>query len=370
MSDMDINKMDFKALRNEVQSLRDELAIFKRKYEDMIYNLDSDNLGKGFMLEQNNLKTQITIAAGKIESMVSDTDLEDALSNYSKITQTADYIQSIVSKSANLSAAEEVDSYDDLKNKDKDGIYVIRTRATDEDGKEHITSERYYYYNDVLKSWELLSGDSIYTVFQQTPEGFVIDGNTVITKNLKLSGNVTWDMSNSPVQARYSSDGANWHPTFSTGDLYMQMTFDGKNWGNTIKVVGTDSSGGSSGISKVTPQMVFDALTDDGANQGIFAAFVEGTDGEGKTRIYINSEYLATKIANVADNIYLGDRNSNGGKGITFNTYAKIFSFLDGTAATGLEISASTVRLSGGALDISGCTSINWGKNAPVAVFG
>lgn len=39
MSDKDINKMDFKELRNEVQLLRDELAIFKRKYEDFYHNL-------------------------------------------------------------------------------------------------------------------------------------------------------------------------------------------------------------------------------------------------------------------------------------------------------------------------------------------
>lgn len=39
MSDKDISKMDYKELRNEVQLLRDELAIFKRKYEDFYNNL-------------------------------------------------------------------------------------------------------------------------------------------------------------------------------------------------------------------------------------------------------------------------------------------------------------------------------------------
>ena len=48
MFDIPINKMDFKQLRNEVQALRDELAIMKRKYEDAIYNLDSDNFSKSF----------------------------------------------------------------------------------------------------------------------------------------------------------------------------------------------------------------------------------------------------------------------------------------------------------------------------------
>lgn len=39
LSDKDINQMDFKELRNEVQLLRDELAIMQRKYEDIFNNL-------------------------------------------------------------------------------------------------------------------------------------------------------------------------------------------------------------------------------------------------------------------------------------------------------------------------------------------
>ena len=45
MSD-NINDMNFKQLRNEVQLLRDELAIMKRKYEDILYNLDDDNFSR------------------------------------------------------------------------------------------------------------------------------------------------------------------------------------------------------------------------------------------------------------------------------------------------------------------------------------
>lgn len=40
MSDKDINQMDFKELRKEVQSLRDELAIMQRKYEDIFNNIE------------------------------------------------------------------------------------------------------------------------------------------------------------------------------------------------------------------------------------------------------------------------------------------------------------------------------------------
>lgn len=248
MSDLDINKMNFKQLKNEVQLLRDELAIFKRKYEDAIYNLDSDNFGKSFTVEQNNMKAQIKITADAIKTMVSDTDLAAELENYSTIEQTAERIQTVVSKSANLDEAVLIDSLDSAT--DTEAIYVIQQK--DDNGT--VLSETYYYFNDVTNQWEILSGDSIYTVFNQMADGFslkgnvMIDGNAVVTKNLTLSGIVTWDMDNSPVKSQYSVSGSSWHDTYTSGDMYMRMTFDGgKTWGEAVKVVGTNGRNGSDG---------------------------------------------------------------------------------------------------------------------------
>lgn len=248
MSDLDINKMNFKQLKNEVQLLRDELAIFKRKYEDAIYNLDSDNFGKSFTVEQNNMKAQIKITADAIKTMVSDTDLAAELEKYSTIEQTAERIQIVVSKSANLDEAVLIDSIDSAT--DTEAIYVIQQK--DDNGT--VLSETYYYFNDVTNQWEILSGDSIYTVFNQTADGFslkgnvMIDGNAVVTKNLTLSGIVTWDMDNSPVKSQYSVSGSSWHDTYTSGDMYMRMTFDGgKTWGEAVKVVGTNGRNGSDG---------------------------------------------------------------------------------------------------------------------------
>lgn len=365
MFDIPISKMNDKQLRNAVQMLYDELAIFKRKYEDAIYNLDSDNLGKSFTIEQNNMKAQIKVTADAIKTMVSDTDLQSALANYSTITQTANAIQTVVSKGASLEDAIPVTSLDYAT--DKNAVYVIRST----DALGNITGEKYYYYNDLLNQWEILSGDSIYTVFNQTASGFelkgnvLIDGNTVITKNLTLSGNVTWDMENSPVLTRYSSDNLNWHSPMISGDMYMQMSFDGGvNWSTSTKVVGTDGEDGRDGWdgsdANVTPQNVFNALTDDGATQGIFAAFVNNNN-----QLYINAEYLATRIADVADYIYIGEPSDNTTKRITFSSGANISTFADwtGNPPTGMSISAST-------LDLSMCSNIDWGNNAPVAVFG
>lgn len=245
MSDYNINNMDFKQLRNEVQLLRDELAIMKRKYEDIIYNLDTDNFSSRFVKEQGDMRTAIEINAEGIKTKVS----KEEMNKYSTTEQTAEHIQSIVSKGANLDEAIPIDNLEKLKKEgNTEDIYVIKEYTKNEDGKNVVKSETYYYFNDITKQWEVLSGDSIYTVFEQTPEGFalkgnvLIDGNAVITKDLTLSGIVTWDMDNSPVKTQYSVNGSsNWHDTYANGDMYMRMTFDGGNtWSTATKVVGSD----------------------------------------------------------------------------------------------------------------------------------
>lgn len=118
MSDKDINQMDFKELRNEVQLLRDELAIMRREYDDIF----------------NNLQYELPI----------------------------------------------------------------------------------------------------------------IDGKYTITKDLTLTGKVTWAMQNSPVKTQYSIDGETWYDEQIDGFSYMRMSFDGgQTWTNKTQVVGKDGKNGS-----------------------------------------------------------------------------------------------------------------------------
>ncbi|MBQ8637147.1 MAG: hypothetical protein IJ423_05670 [Clostridia bacterium] len=405
MFDIPISKMNDKQLRNAVQLLYDELAIFKRKYNDAIYNLDSDNLGKSFTVTQNNMKAQLKIAADAIKAAVTEEDLALELKKYSTVEQTAEAITSTVtaeyvntligggyvtnammmsqiqqsSEQILLSVSAEYETKADLEEKLKDYATITLTRdgisayvqsqanlqnavtITDlsqaiDVGKTYkiqsfnssgtVIGETYYYYNSLSKSWEKISGDTVYTMFSQTDEGFVlkgntiIDGNTTITRNLTLSGNVTWDMENSPVLTRYSSDGVSWHSPMVDGDMYMQMSFDGgHSWSTTTKVVGTDGKNGINGSNaSVTPQNVFNALTDDGATQGIFAAFVNNNN-----QLYINAEYLATKIADVADTLYIGDYSTLlNQKSIYFNDRANISTFHSGEAGhVGLQINSN-----------------------------
>lgn len=293
----DISKMDFKALKEKVQELEDTIAKLKRTYEDAIYNLDEDNFGKNFTLQQKNMKAQIKMTADAIKSTVSKTDLDTKLEDYSTIEQTAGAITSTVQKQADIKNAEIISDLSEAT--DTSRIYKIQTYG--ENNK--VTGEKYYYYNSLSKSWEILSGDTIYTMFEQTDEGFVlrgntiIDGKTTITRDLKLQGKVTWDMENSPVLTQYSTDGASddesWHSPMESTDMYMRMSFDGgKTWSSPTKVVGTDGTNGTNGTdANVTPEKVFDILTNKGAGKGIFPAFYNN-----ENHLYISADYIKSGI--------------------------------------------------------------------------
>lgn len=72
-------QVEVKKLTNEVQLLRDELAIMKRKYEDIIYNLDTENFSSRFAKEQGNMKASIEFTAEKIKTAVTDEEFQSAM---------------------------------------------------------------------------------------------------------------------------------------------------------------------------------------------------------------------------------------------------------------------------------------------------
>ena len=383
MYEDDIEKMNFKQLREEVRALRDGLEMFKRRYADTISNLDSDNFSKQFCVEQGKMKSQLKITAEKIESAVSKEDL----GQYSTIKQTAESIQSVVSRIADIKNAEPID---DIRNATDTGkIYVVQSKNSSGD----VLSEIYYYFNSVINGWEPISGDSIYTVFNQTSDGFslkgnvVIDGSAVVTRNLKLSGNVTWNMENSPVKTQYSPDNYNWHNTMIDGDMYMQMSFDGGvNWSTSTKIVGSDGNN-----AEITPENVFDALTDSGATQGIFAAFVNN-----ENQIFINAEYVQTEnlactklYAKGYTGMYFAKLTGNIGDFGIFNSNATDETYTTNSNCiwgvrndlNAINFYSYGVNYAGynqdmrtyfakGNWDFANCTNIEWGNNAPDAVFG
>lgn len=361
MSLKPIEKMTFEELRREVQVLSDSLAKMKRFYEDALLNLDDDNFSSSIIKEKDGMKAQIKISAKEISTKVSTAELSSAIS------QTAQELRTTVVRYADTPNAIAASSQSDMT--DTDAIYKMLNNSG-----EYV----YYYYNTLTNSWTAFT-DSISSVFTQTASGFKfkggvqIDGNQVVLGNLTLGGNITWDLQNSPVKTQYSVDGSTWYDNMVSGYTYMRMSFDGGySWSNAMKVIGTDAS--------VTPQNVFNALTDSGAQQGIFSAFVNNGN-----RIYINSEYLSTRIATVANTLSIGDTAIQNEKRITLNsgTYTPVYisTVSDGISGYGaLKISAISINLGSkveigdalgqGYLDLSHCTVSSWGNNTVPAVFG
>lgn len=373
----DINKMDFKQLRNEVQLLRDELAMFKRIYEDAIYNIDIDNLSTRIVKEKDDMRAEIKVTTEEISTKVSNEAFQSAIS------QTADKISGIVSEFIDTSKAVEVNSSDGFIDTEK--IYVIRER----DEADEVVNETFYYYNTVSEKWEEMHDSGIVnSLFEQTPDGFKLKGDVKVDGSCVLTESLTFDSSDRPVQVQYSIDGmTNWHDDFTAGtDKFMRLKI-GADWTDAMKVVGEDGKNGTNGSNaSVTPRAVFDALTDNSANQGIFSAFVDNNN-----QIYINAEYIRAgtlsgmTLENAAGThkLQMSDSTGHGTFRLYNDVYSSVpyFSIYDGefgniafNVAGEPFLRASTAGYVTvepmGTWDFSDCTDVTWGNNAPVAVFG
>lgn len=193
MSD-NIATMNDKQLRNEVQLLRDELAIIKRKYEDIIYNLDTDNFSSRFVKEQGDMKTAIEVNAEGIKTKVSNEDLNKSLSGYSTIEQTAEKISATVTKeyvtdlindefvtNAKLQSeitqtAEEINSIVEANYNDLD-FYISSVSQKANKISTRVESVENGQFGD-------------YTLFEQTDDTFLFDGDYMkISSAIMLTDN-------------------------------------------------------------------------------------------------------------------------------------------------------------------------------------
>lgn len=194
MSDYNINKMDFKQLRNEVQLLRDELAIMKRKYEDIIYNLDTDNFSSRFVKEQGDMKTAIEVTAEGIKTKVSKEDLDNTLSEYSTIEQTAEQIKSTVTKEfvvdqldgeivTNATLTSKVNQAADEINLSVSKTYETKDNAANEYNNLYDSISSVSIKSDRISTrvGSLENGQyGSYTLFTQSADTFLFDGDKAV----------------------------------------------------------------------------------------------------------------------------------------------------------------------------------------------
>ena len=93
MSSIPIEKMSFEQLRIAVRELSDDLARFKRNYNDTITNLDYDNFSTRLIKDKNGMQSEIKQTAEEISLKVSSEDLSETLLNYTTLSLTDDKIQ-------------------------------------------------------------------------------------------------------------------------------------------------------------------------------------------------------------------------------------------------------------------------------------
>lgn len=173
----DISKMDYKQLRNEVQLLRDELAIMQRKYEDILYNLDDDNFSSTLLREKDGMKTSIEVNAEGIKTKVSNEEFESAktqLANEitSKVNTLDGKLSSQISQTASEINATVSANYTDLSG----SISSVRQTANG-------VSSRV----DNIEDGEFNG----YTLFEQTASKFSFTGNVEISGNAIAGGTIT-----------------------------------------------------------------------------------------------------------------------------------------------------------------------------------
>ncbi len=233
----EIDKMDYKQLRTAVRELYDSYAKLKRLFEDTIYNIDESNLATTFSKKLGNNEAMLKITAESIESKVSYTDLENNLSQYSTITQTAQQIQMSVNQSQEYAdglkeemsstftmTADRISTNVVKLNKKVDGNYEkmysrfeqtaekIETIVgkeltetfemeqkptasnTDDTQKEKmlcVYKGIKYYFNTITQTWREYKPEGVMTAFKQTSSGFEFTGDVKINADLITEGTIT-----------------------------------------------------------------------------------------------------------------------------------------------------------------------------------
>lgn len=203
-----IQEMNFEDLRNAFQILYDAFSKQSREYADLLQNLDFDNF------------------TPEVKKAVNSTVSEETINGIKNtiIKQTSDAISTLAERQVNIKDAIEVSRVSQMGDTSK--VYKICEYAENEDGEEVPVSTTYYYYNDLSENWEAMSGDTIYSVFEQTAEGFVFKGNVIVGGTLKgvvieggtvrASGSAT----GTDIVLRTSADGMNGEIHMGTGTLY------------------------------------------------------------------------------------------------------------------------------------------------------
>lgn len=326
MSDTEISKMNFKQLRNEVQELRDELARFKRAYNDTIENLDDSNLSEYLIKEKEGMKTEIEVSADGIKALVVKSD--ELGERCATIEATADKIQTQVTKNQ-----ENIGKFDSKLTQTAEKITAEVTAVKEDVGTfKTAINQRADSIESSVSAIETDVGE-FNSKIEQTKDSITMTVNAAYSNPVEVNG--------------FSSNTADKSKIYYNTVNNKYYHYDGEKW-----VSGSNANFGT-----------------------VFEQTADGFMMRGNVRI--------TKIAQVDGNLKIGDISSdNESKSIIFNSGANI-STLDGGAAgkTGIGINASVIYLtqdpskiyvgtSGNSVTLENYVNSHGGGSGGIAVFG
>ena len=182
---------EVKLLKNEVQLLRDELAVMKRKYEDIIYNLDTENFSSRFTKEQKDMRASIEFTAEGIKTKVSNEEFQSAM------TQTANQIATEVSSLDSKLSSKITQTSDSINAT----VSELSTKVSSVSVKANSISTRV----ENMEEGEFNG----YTLFEQTYDKLTItvDGTkVVIEESGQKSGTITLAPGTHEIVVSYSKD--------------------------------------------------------------------------------------------------------------------------------------------------------------------
>ncbi len=338
------------------------------------------------------LRQEFTAADGLLKSSISesvteqiletkeyaDTQAETAEANANNATDqkltaysTTTEMNSAIEQKANsitLSVSEQITQTKKYADEKASDAEANANNATDQKLTAYSTT------TEMNSAIELVN-DRIGLVITQTSNGDVINSASIIAAINDDSSSVKIDASKIELTSYVTTDEA------------YDVAYD------AASVAAEDAIGGivlsaSNGSTSSTIKLTYAGVQIDTATVRFTGVVTfDDLETEGYTTInganittgVISAEHISTEIAQVANSLYIGASSSNSLKGIWFSSGANICTFVDhtGNPATGVSINGSTIKLSGGPLDVSGCYYIEWGDNEPsggggssVAVFG
>lgn len=199
MSDSNINNMNIKQLRNEVQLLRDEIAIMKRNFEDILYNLDTDNFSTRVVKQGENMYTKIEQNAESISLQAE--KVSENSQNIATLEVTADKIYSEVYSededgtevSRITQNAESITSEVEAR-KEEDGKLSTKITQTASSIRSEVSNVESRLNSSIEQNADnismIVSDDENESIFLQTSSGFEMTGNVKVTQIMQVDGNL------------------------------------------------------------------------------------------------------------------------------------------------------------------------------------